>query len=272
MYSLYQSINWQAPWYRTLMIPPCPTNFRHVKDWLNAAITPPIYNHQNKPIDFVVQDDLPAHTAYESFIAHTGKVPTRDNFHDLLGGLIWLNFPKTKAAFNRLHQQDIDQVGIQNTRTPLRNALTLFDENGGIVVSSDLSVLQALQRFDWQDALYAQRHSWQDHRSEFFPIGHALLEKLITPRKAITSHVLLIHTTPEWFVQSSYQQRADLDNFISRWLWRVDFMPKMLQPLPVMGIPGFCAQGSDFYADKAVFRDNRQARSVQIWTLPPSAS
>lgn len=266
---LSQSINWQAPWYRTLTIPPCPTNFPHVKDWLNTAITSPIYNYQNKPICFVAQDDLPPNTAYETFIAQTAQIPTRDNFHDLLGGVIWLNYPKTKAVFNALHQQDIEQHGITAQRTPLRNWLTVFDENGGIVVSCDNKLLQALQQFDWHTALWQRQAQWASDTA-FFAFGHALLEKLITPRLPITGHCLLLHVDSDFFGLNIQQQRETLDNWLSTFFWRQhnDLTAKMFQPLPILGIPQYCdGQNVEFYQNKTVFRDKRKSPPVPIFAL-----
>ena len=42
------------------------------------------------PLRFVDQDELPAGTAYEAFIARTGRVPTRNNMHDLYNGMALL--------------------------------------------------------------------------------------------------------------------------------------------------------------------------------------
>src|SRR5688572_3809516 len=56
---------------------------------------------------FVEQSALPLGESYESFIARTASVPTRDNLHDLLNGLVWLSYPKTKRRLNTLHAQEI---------------------------------------------------------------------------------------------------------------------------------------------------------------------
>lgn len=273
--SLYQQINWHAPWYHTLDIPLLNTqNFIHVKDWLNVSLPKPIYTYQNKSIEFVAQDELPPNIAYETFIAQTGNIPTRDNFHDLLGGLIWLNFPNTKAVFNQLHQKDIEKIGVQNQRSLIRNILTLFDENGGVVVSSDKSILQELQQFNWQAALFDKRHAWLTHQTKFFPIGHALLEKLIEPRKPITAHVLLLNAKTDFFEQSISQQRAMLDDFLTQFFLdlaaQADLNSKMFQPLPVLGIPNFYDnQTLDFYQDTSVFREPRNAPLSAIYPLYP---
>ena len=239
-----------------------------------------IANFEKLPIRFVEQACLPEGEAYESFIANTGKIPTRDNYHDLLNGLIWLNFPKSKAVFNERHTKDILQHGIHNARTALRNALTVFDENGGIVVSSDRLLLEQLQAFKWQAALVTHRANWlAQHRTiAFFPFGHALLEKLVNPRKNITSHTLLILVDEGWFAQSIDSQRNQLDTAIAK-LFRQLAMPdladnavklssKSFQPLPVMGIPGYSADNvvPTFYQDEAVFRGPR-AFSAPIFSL-----
>lgn len=239
-----------------------------------------IANFEKLPIRFVDQACLPEGEAYESFIANTGKIPTRDNHHDLLNGLIWLNFPQSKAVFNERHAKDILQHGIHNARTALRNALTVFDENGGIVVSSDRLLLEQLQAFKWQAALVTHRANWlAQHRTiAFFPFGHALLEKLVNPRKNITSHTLLILVDEGWFEQSIDSQKNQLDSAIAK-MFRELEMPdlagnavklssKSFQPLPVMGIPGYSADNAipAFYQDEAVFRPPR-AFSAPIFPL-----
>lgn len=239
-----------------------------------------IANFEKLPIRFVEQACLPEGEAYESFIANTGKIPTRDNHHDLLNGLIWLNFPQAKAVLNELHAKDILRHGIHNARTALRNALTIFDENGGIVVSSDRLLLEQLQAFKWHAVLVTHRANWlAQHRTiAFFPFGHALLEKLLNPRKNITSHTLLILVEEGWFEQSIDSQRNQLDTAIAK-LFRELAMPdlagnavklssKSFQPLPVMGIPGYSADNviPAFYQDETVFRHPR-AFSAPIFPL-----
>lgn len=246
-------------------------------EYVNASR---ISNFKKLPIRFVDQACLPEGEAYESFIANTGKIPTRDNHHDLLNGLIWLNFPHAKAVFNELHAKDILQHGIHNARTALRNALTVFDENGGIVVSSDKLLLEQLQAFKWQAVLVTHRTNWlAQHRTiAFFPFGHALLEKLVNPRKNITSHTLLILVDEGWFEQSIASQRNQLDAAIAK-LFRQLAMPdladnavklssKSFQPLPVMGIPGYSDDNviPAFYKDEAVFRHPR-AFSAPIFPI-----
>src|SRR5512138_3574993 len=45
------------------------------------------------PLRFVAHGALPRGEAYETFIARTASVPTRDNGHDFFNGLVWLRWP-----------------------------------------------------------------------------------------------------------------------------------------------------------------------------------
>lgn len=273
--------NFHAPWYNLLNHVDSMSNnsfqegqvpiaalLNGCLDNVNATNLATIVNAQKLPIRFVSQHCLPAGEAYESFIAKTGQIPTRDNAHDLLNGLIWLNFPTAKALFNQLHAQDIIRHGINAARTPLRNALTLFDENGGIVVSANRDLLEALQHFNWQDVFVDARDHWgEQHRDiAFFPFGHALLEKLISPRKNITSHTLLIEVDAAWLSQPLKAQRQQLDIAVSTIFQQtvnnkaddkgLSITSKNFQPLPVMGIPDYCQENlqAEFYQDNTVFR------------------
>ena len=82
---------------------------------------------------FVDAARLPVDRAYESHIALTAEVPTRDNRHDLFNGLVWLRFPALKRRLNELQAAEIAAHGVGPVRGPLRDALTLFDENGALL-------------------------------------------------------------------------------------------------------------------------------------------
>ena len=81
---------------------------------------------------FVAAAALPAGEAYEAFIARSGTVPTRDNLHDQFNGLMWLHRPALKQRLNHMQAAQIAAQGIGPTRGPLRDALTLFDEQGAL--------------------------------------------------------------------------------------------------------------------------------------------
>ena len=192
---------------------------------------------------FVAQGELPAGEAYEAFIARTGCVPTRDNLHDLLNGLVWLRFPALKRRLNALHAAQLAAEGVQPRRGPLRDALTLFDENGAWWQAPP-ALAEALRRRDWHALFVTHRAAWSDARPVL--IGHALLEKLALPRRAITAHVWLAGAAPD---------EADAPGAITAHAWA----PKPFHPLPVLGVPGWWPANDDatFYDDASVFRPRR---------------
>ena len=200
------------------------------------------------PVRFVPQNELPAGVAYEQHIFDTACVPTREGLHDFFNGLAWLQFPLTKQRLNRLHVEQIARTGIQPVRGPARDALTLFDENAAFLQASD-ALWQALAAKDWQTLFVDQRALWREAQLLLF--GHALLEKLVTPRKNITAHVYRVHP--------GGSALADLDAWVAADLQAEKLATKPFTHLPVLGVPGWWAgnQASDFYADASVFRPPR---------------
>ncbi|QNK71159.1 DUF3025 domain-containing protein [Variovorax sp. PAMC26660] len=195
--------------------------------------------------DFVHQDALPAGQAYEAHIFQTRSVPTRDNLHDFFNGLVWLAFPQSKRRLNELQAAEIARMGVAAVRGPLRDALTLFDENGA-VLDAPPALWRALVERDWHTLFVTQRELWAEARLLLF--GHALLEKLVTPRKPITAHVLLTHDATG---AMAFDDALLVQNFDAK---RLEMKPFV--PLPVLGVPGWCAENTSasFYADPYVFR------------------
>ncbi len=188
------------------------------------------------PRRFVPQAALPAGEAYEAFIARSGCVPTRDNAHDLLNGLLWCAEPARKARLNALQAQAIAAQGPGAVRGPLRDALTLFDENGAWWPDCPPALQTAWRVRDWQSLFIGLRTQWQTRPRLF---GHALLEQLaLAPRKPLCAHVLLADPLS---------------------LSAADWAAKPFLPLPVLGVPGWwpANEQPDFYDDPAVFRPLR---------------
>jgi hypothetical protein len=196
---------------------------------------------------FVSQSELFIDIAYEAFIFSHKRIPTRDNLHDFLNGLCWLRFPQTKSRLNFLQAQEITSQGVGATRGPLRDALTLFDENVLLLQSSD-ELWQALQDREWKKLFGELRDEWQSAHIVIF--GHALLEKLVTPYKSITAHVFRIASD----VDAKDDQA--LDAWLAKKLQPNYLVTKPYLPLPVLGIPGWWPENEDasFYADTQVFR------------------
>jgi hypothetical protein len=203
------------------------------------------------PLRFVQADAAPAGEAYEAFIFRTAQVPTRDNLHDFFNGLVWLHFPRAKRRLNELQAAEIARAGIGATRGPLRDALTLFDENGA-VLDAPPALWQALLARDWPRLFVGERALWREARLLVF--GHALLEKLATPRKALTAHVL-------WAPDAGRAIAID-DAAIAAALEPSHLVGKPFAPLPVLGVPGWWPANEEpgFYDDAAVFRPPRSPR------------
>lgn len=208
-----------------------------VADALNAARGTGI-----GALRFVEPSALPSGEPYEAFIARTGCVPTRDNLHDLFNGLMWLGYPRTKRRLNVLQAEQLALRGNAATRGSLRDALTLFDENAA-VLQAPAVLVDALRSRDWRTLFVEQRAHWESARLMLF--GHALLEKLMQPRKAITAHV--------WVVQ-------DLaDDALASSLDSTRLAAKDFLPMPVLGVPGWwpANEAPGFYDDEEVFRRPR---------------
>jgi hypothetical protein len=203
------------------------------------------------PVRFVSQAALPTGQAYEQFIYDTHSVPTRDNLHDFFNALVWARFPQTKRQLNRLQAQAIAADGVQGARGRLRDALTVFDENGA-VLHAPPALWQALQARDWQRLFVDLRPLWGQARLVLF--GHALLEKLVAPRKPMVAHV--------YQGLAPVGSAAELDGWMSTQLQAPEhWATKPFVPLPVLGVPHWWLANTapGFYDDSQVFRPARAA-------------
>jgi hypothetical protein len=203
------------------------------------------------PVCFVPQAELPAGGAYEQFIFDTGRVPTRENLHDFFNGLCWQRFPLTKQRLNRLQAAQIAADGVRDVRGPVRDALTLFDENAALLQAPE-PIWNALTARDWHRLFVTLRPLWAQARLVLF--GHALLEKLVTPYKSITAHVFRMPVPA-----SLGDDLAAWDAWLAQGLSAPLLATKPFTPLPVLGVPGWWAANDDpaYYADAGVFRPRR---------------
>lgn len=197
------------------------------------------------PVRFVPQADLPRQQAYEAFVATYAQVPTRDGLHDFFNGLCWLHLPRTKQRLNRIHAAELTVAGVQAQRGAVRDAATVFDENGAVLCGPQ-ALWQALHGRQWQRLFGELRPLWA--QAQLLLFGHALLEKLVQPRTAITAHVL--RGPPEPMGQKA------LDTWLSQHVSADKLAEKPFSPLPVLGVPGWWSANQDpkFYDDARVFR------------------
>lgn len=241
-----EAIDWSAPWL---------TPWRGVGQGLAAqveaghTVAQALNAAGLAPVRFIPQAELPAGTAYEQHIFDTACVPTRDGLHDFFNGLCWMHFPLAKKKLNRLQAEQIAQTGIQPVRGPARDALTVFDENAALLMAPD-ALWDALAAKDWQALFGPLRPLW--HEATLVLFGHALLEKLVYPRKPITAHVFR--------AQAATNSIADMDAWLADTLSAPMLAAKPFAHLPVLGVPGWWPENEvpAFYADASVFRAPRQ--------------
>ena len=236
------SIDWTQPWLRPL---------RSIGEQL-APKHVPLHEGLNSlkltTVRFVPQSALPESQAYEQIIFKTNTVPTRDNLHDFFNGLCWITFPQTKKKLNQLQAAEIAKVGVQPLRGAVRDALTVFDENAAFLIAPQ-PLWDALLARDWKMLFITLRPLWREAQLVLF--GHALLEKLVFPRKSITAHVYRAQSA-----MNSIATMNELDRWIAASLSAEKLATKPFTPLPVLGVPGWWPENENFsfYDDSHVFR------------------
>jgi hypothetical protein len=264
--SLFRTLDWSRPWYAAVRA--CGRQLAQADDWrlaLNSgASRQQLRNHRDLPLSFVPQQALPDGVPYEAFISACGQVPTRDNLHDFFNALVWLTFPRIKSRLNALQAAEIARaasvVAPSKSRGPTRDAATLFDENAALVVLREggrgNEMAQALRNHQWRHVFIEEAAMFgRDCRVVLF--GHALMEKLATPYKAITAHAWILTAGEEFFAMPSTEQSVWIDAVVARQL-DAGLSPAHFTPLPILGVPGWSEQqDEEFYADTGVFRPKR---------------
>jgi Protein of unknown function (DUF3025) len=252
-------IDWSAPWLAHLLEK---GEFAAKQSHENTPLYETLNDCLTSPVRFVPQSSLPNGVAYEQFIFDTQQCPTRDGLHDFFNALFWDKFPHTKSRLNQLQAEQIAQLGSVKQRGSIRDALTLFDENGALLIAPP-ELWEALIAMDWQRLFVTLRPLWQQAR--LIPFGHALLEKLIQPRKPITAHVYIAQFTIDNIAAvaintpSTAEFYSNLDTQLAIELSADYLASKPFTPLPVLGVPNWCSDNENlnFYNDEAVFRKPR---------------
>ncbi|MFD1712241.1 DUF3025 domain-containing protein [Ottowia sp. GY511] len=241
--------DWAQPWFTPWARAGQAALARHaagqpLTDALNAT--------GDAPVRFVPPQALPPGAAYERFIFDSGAVPTRTGWHDFFNALVWLGLPVTKRHLNRLQAAEIARDGVQARRGPVRDAITVFDENGALLHAPD-ALWNALAERRWAELFGPLRPLWRE--ASFLLFGHAALEKLLAPYKSITVHVLRVDAP----FDAAGDLRA-LDAALADALTPERLATKPFVPLPVLGVPGWWPANADpaFYADVDVFRPLRR--------------
>ncbi len=208
---------------------------------------------------------------YEPRIYLQGEVQTREeSWHDFFNALVWHEFPQAKKMINKLQYEllrqrytprvltdtnnieavigsEIDHKQHCSFRTPAENMLTLFDENGVIVLSSNPLLLELIKSHRWHELFWERREEFKAH-AKVIIFGHGLYEKAINPYIGITAQALLIEN----------QNITNLDTFLVEFfsVKANTLATSDLYPLPILGIPGWWPDNEfeSFYANEKYFR------------------
>jgi hypothetical protein len=215
-----------------------------------------------------------ANVSYEQRLYARGELEFREhNWHDLFNVLVWLTFPQAKAALNARHHAALPAAGA-GARGPVRDALTLFDESGVIVVSADAELLHMIRGFHWKP-LFWERRAEVVADMDFLLFGHALCEKALAPYKGITGRGLLLEVDRDFMSLPPAERLARIDSRVAMWISDPQVLchTHELAPLPVLGVPGWCADNrqSAYYDDRDHFRPGRVRRQTSSPAADPAA-
>ena len=245
---------------------PAGCGLEQLKHWPDMAELERLRAHKSivaksgKPIRFVTHETSPQEFTrqYEPRIYLEGEVPTRlQNWHDLFNALVWLTFPRAKATLNRLHYQAMlpgkqEQGKTSSQRGALRDAATLFDESGVVVVSADAELSALLKHFAWKE-LFWQRRTALLARMKFFILGHGLYEKALNPYVGMTGKALILDVGQHFFSQPLAAQLHEIDLMLEQhWCESA----AALTPLPLLGYPAWSADNAEesYYDNQSYFR------------------
>lgn len=191
-----------------------------------------------------------------------GEVMMRPmNWHDLFNAMVWLTFPAAKSAINARHFAALrTQASLQ--RSAVGDALTMFDEDGLIVLSDDSALLDLIRKFRWKE-LFWMRRDLVKERMRFLIMGHAMYEKALHPFVGMTAKAQLFHV-PE---SALTLQDGDLIEVVDQLLAARIANPatlssgSVLAPVPVLGVPGWWSENESeaFYENARYFRSGRKS-------------
>ena len=225
---------------------------------INEELSPGLETSSGGAINFVNSENLGVLENYEQHIFSTGEISTRPgSHHDLFNAFAWVKFPRIKAAINAVHNRELNKsLGVQ--RSKCRDALTLFDECGILIISSNEQLLGEIARHEWESVYCQQSAEWQESITVFV-LGHGLLEKFLNPYKAITAQALLLQADVPAGVVSRAATAVLADHAVAAAINAGQLLEtsQSRSAVPLAGIPGWWPdekQNVAFYDDLDVFR------------------
>jgi hypothetical protein len=188
---------------------------------------------------------------YEQHVAKWHAVPTRPGvWHDFFNMVVWAHYPKLRWALNALHvDSTVGPKDPRNGRAPAQNLAASFDESGILVLSTSRSVLQQLRALQFKNAFWQQRAELME-TTRFLLVGHGALESLLARPPGLIARALLLHVPSLPPAREADALRFEIDARIASIIhgWRA--ARPMLDPIPLLGIPGYTDNDAgEFYDD-----------------------
>lgn len=226
---------------------------------------PPVCNSAGNPLRLVPhrRRSRAFEDKYEARIFLSAELQMRTgNWHDLLNLLVWISFPHAKAALNARHYTALRAqaaAGAAN-RGPVQDALTLFDEGGVIVASTDQELTGYLREWRWKELFWIHRARLRACM-RFCLFGHALYEKALQPFVGITGRGIVLSIEPQLLALPFGEQIAVLDRLATEYIAdaRRFASTRELAVVPILGVPGWCAanEREAYYENQDYFRPAR---------------
>ena len=232
---------------------PCSADFNR----LLAARATPVVNAAGHALSFVAPAPRVVDFAdkYESRIFLRGEAQFRTgDWHDVFNALAWLTFPRAKAALNERHYHALEERRTSGerhagNRSALQDALTLLDESGVIVATSEPELGRLLAAHAWKELFWRRRGDVRQYM-RFYLFG------------------LICDVGRDFMALPLAEQLAAIDGQIAERVGASerDLAAADLTPVPLLGIPGWCADNEDeryydntayFRPPKPIFRDRR---------------
>jgi hypothetical protein len=244
-----------------------PVKFPAIVDWNKqlSGYFKGICTKSGHSLRFVPQEQgkLGFESQYEPRCYLNGEVQTRENnWHDLFNALVWLTFPKAKAAINARHYQALKNVHDGHSqRGKVRDMVTLLDESGVIVVCANAELAELLCNFRWKELFWIKREAVRTAMG-FYIFGHGLYEKALAPYIGMTGQGLIMAVADEFFNWDLPEQLSYLDVRLAEYINDPQHCVSSseLHPVPLLGVPGWTSENSneDYYANTSYFRSGRQ--------------
>lgn len=145
-------------------------------------------------------------------------------------------------------------------RSQIENMLSLFDEGGTVIVSSDESLLQLIRDFQWKQLFWNRRDELAE-KLQCITYGHAMYEKGLMPYVGMTANSILLVVDNGFFKQTLERRLDYIDSRLAEIFsdGTKYSKPKDLSPFPVLGLPGWDPDNKSeaYYDNTEYFRNGR---------------